>query len=72
MGLQFENVDISDFDSRKEEVSRQLAHAAKTIGFFYISGKTSSQADRLPVVAEPVRVRTAPCSSMSGAFHVDE
>ena len=36
--LEFEVVDISQFETRKQEVSEQLARAAKTIGFFYISG----------------------------------
>lgn len=36
--VQFEQVDISNFDSRKEEVSAALARAAKSIGFFYVTG----------------------------------
>ena len=36
--IEFEQVDLSDFENRKEEVSAQLARAAKSIGFFYITG----------------------------------
>lgn len=36
--VEFEQVDISHFDSRKEEVSAALARAAKSIGFFYVTG----------------------------------
>ncbi|KAK9807304.1 hypothetical protein WJX73_010800 [Symbiochloris irregularis] len=34
----FPKVNISNFDERKEEVSAELAKAAKSIGFFYITG----------------------------------
>lgn len=40
--LEFEQVDISNFDARKEQVSAQLANAAKSIGFFYITGTSCS------------------------------
>ncbi|KAK9785771.1 hypothetical protein WJX73_004277 [Symbiochloris irregularis] len=41
--LQYEKVDISDFDKRKEDISRQLSHAASTIGFFYVTGHGISE-----------------------------
>ena len=31
-------IDLSDFETRKEEVSQQLLHAARDVGFFYVSG----------------------------------
>ena len=34
----YANVDISDFDVRKADIGQQLAQAAKTIGFFFVSG----------------------------------
>lgn len=36
--VKFAVVDISDWDNRKEEISAQLAEAARTIGFFYVTG----------------------------------
>ena len=36
--VEFEKVDLSDFENRKAEVSEQLARAAKSIGFFYVTG----------------------------------
>ena len=36
-------VDLSDFDARKQEVSRQLLEAATGSGFFYVTGHGISQ-----------------------------
>ena len=34
----FPQVNISNFDTRKQDVSAQLGHAAREIGFFYVTG----------------------------------
>ena len=35
----FPTVDISDFEKRKTQVSAELGHAAREIGFFRVTGK---------------------------------
>lgn len=37
-GPVFPQVDISNFDKRKDEVSQELGKAARDIGFFYVVG----------------------------------
>ena len=37
-GITFPQVDISNFEGRKEEISDELGHAAREIGFFYVTG----------------------------------
>lgn len=37
-GITFPQVDISEFESRKEKISDELGHAAREIGFFYVTG----------------------------------
>ena len=35
----FPKIDISNFETRKEQISKELGEAAREIGFFYITGK---------------------------------
>ncbi len=37
----FPQVDIADFDARKEAISTELGHAAREIGFFYVTGPST-------------------------------
>ena len=36
----FPKIDISNFETRKEQISKELGEAAREIGFFYITGKS--------------------------------
>lgn len=35
----FPKVDISNYETRKEQVSKELGEAARGIGFFYVTGE---------------------------------
>ena len=37
-GITFPQVDISDFKGQKDKISSELGHAAREIGFFYVTG----------------------------------
>ena len=62
--LNFQQVDISRFDERKEEVSQELANAAKNIGFFYVTGNDLSKAYRLAVFPEAEKVEAGTSSDV--------
>ena len=37
-GISFPQVDISNFEGQKDKISSELGHAAREIGFFYVTG----------------------------------
>ena len=48
----FPTIDISDFENRKTQISSELGHAAREIGFFRVTGTYSKQSNPASINAK--------------------